>query len=202
MRKTGIAALVLTFTAGIGLAVTSGTPRALADGSQQQICVQSAYVPCLNDWNGANTYVKMGNYNWTTNNDFEVIFNTSQCGGGRVTAVADGDAHNCPFGITELDHQLHGYPLGQVEYVPTGQCIGTTASGTGYLGTCAGNNGSGGQNGTNDVIESAAGLLINKYWSDAYNGGTCCIYYGYGGGGSQGSPVYLWSSPMDSWTGF
>jgi hypothetical protein len=175
-----------------------------AEAFQQEICGNGGTGWCMNDWNGANTYVKMYAGN-SSHEDFVAIFNVSQCGNGKVHSTIGGDATDCPFGVKQLDYEWQGYPIGQIEYAPTGQCIGSVSStdGTAYLGNCGNNSGIGGITGSTLIISSVDGTLIDRYWSDAYNlSGSCCISYGLTSGGNSGTPLYEWGYPLTSWGGF
>lgn len=194
IKKTVVvAAATLTLIAGIGVA--SPGP---AFATQQQICGNGGSGYCMNDWNGDNQYVKMYNGS-VSHEDFEEIYNVSECGSGSVTSTYYGDATNCPFVDANLDRAFRGDPIVQIEYIPTSQCIGTTSSGTAWLGSCANNEGVGGGTGVTliNVYEGGStALLINRYWSDYYSSGSnyqpCFVY----SGGNPGA--YLWMNSDES----
>jgi hypothetical protein len=173
----GLAA-VLSVT---GLVFSTGTAHA----AQQQICGNEGSGYCMNNWNGANQYVKMY-YGNSSHEDFGFIFNITECGGGRVTS-------NCPFADKGLDNAFKGDAIGQIEYWPTGQCIGTTSAGTAWLGNCANNSGVGGGTGSTLIDDNlqTTDILIDRYWSDYYSSGSNYAPRDLYSGGSLGAYLYL-----------
>jgi hypothetical protein len=100
----------------LALALTGQTG---AFATQQQICGNSGSGYCMNDWNGANQYVKMY-YGGVSHEDFGVIFEVSACGSGVVTYNASTGT-GCPFSDGHIDANFAGWPIVQVKYWPTGQ---------------------------------------------------------------------------------
>jgi hypothetical protein len=191
-------AVLVAASVAVALALAlTGQTRAFA--TQQQICGNGGSGYCMNDWNGANQYVKMY-YGGVSHEDFGVIYEVSACGSGAVTYNARTGT-GCPFSDGHIDANFAGWPIVQVIYWPTGQCVGTTSAGTAWLGACADNSGQHGGTGVTDVI-TADNDLLNRYWSDFYGGqlasGWLCS------GGNPGTYLYLNcdSSKATSWGGF
>jgi hypothetical protein len=183
------------------LELTLGTGATPAFATQQQICGNGGSGYCMNNWNGANQYVKMYN-GGVSHEDFEFIYNITECGGGRVTAVYWGDSSNCPFTTVQADKNYRGDPIGQVEYVPTGQCIGTTSAGTAWMGNCANSSGVGGGTGSTQILldlGGATGQLINRYWTDYYSSGSEWTPYSLTSGGNPGTYLYMNGYPGTVW---
>lgn len=136
-----------------------------ADPNPYSICDPLPAEFCLNNWNGADGYVKAYTFTGTINSDFHVQ-GMPRCGNGDLTTA------NCP---------VRGVPAGLFMYQITygdgsGYCIATDTS-TGYAlaGTCNNPNGYGGSYGTIQIAygggcPQAFNLGINNYWTGR-NGG-------------------------------
>lgn len=91
--------------------------------------------------------------------DFEPQVLASMCNKGFVTET-------CPF--TEgsgLNSRYYNSPIVELYAYGENECVATTGSGLGVLGTCPDSAGIGGSNGTIFVYNSAD-YVINRYWSD------------------------------------
>lgn len=133
--KTKIAMLLITLLSAVGLAVGTGAAPALAAG---QICAQSGTGYCLNNWNGANGAVKMGQNGWP-HQHFGTAALSSMCGSGKVTG-------NCPFSNLALDSALFNEPIVTIKDADSGRCVGLASStSTGAIETtCPNTGGTGG----------------------------------------------------------
>lgn len=193
LRRTRLVLLPALAVTGLLLG-TGGSAHA----TQQQICGNGGSGYCMNDWNGSNQYVKMY-YGNSSHEDFGFIFNYTECGGGKVTSTMQGDSADCPFVNKYLDDTLHNDPIGQIEYWPTGQCIGTTTAGTAWLGNCANSSGVGGGTGSTliDYNLGPTDALIDRYWSDYYSSGQNYFPCFLVSGGNPGTYLYM-NSGIDS----
>lgn len=186
---------VLASAAAMLLAGAIGTAAGIspASATQQQICDSESGYYCMNNWNGSNQYVKMYS-GGVSHEDFVTRFNTTECGTGTVQSTMQGDSRNCPFTDKYLDDVTWNMPIVQIEYGPTGQCIGTTSAGTAWMGACAGNNGVGGGTGTTMIYDSLGQYYegyIDRYWSDYYSSGEDYSQYGLQSGNCDGCYLYL-----------
>jgi hypothetical protein len=185
-RLIGILAVVFGLTTGIGTAP--------AYAQQQQVCGNGGSGYCMNDWNALNQYVKMYN-GGVSNEDFGFRDNATECGSGYVTSIEEGlGTTNCPFQDAALDANYSGDTIGQIEYYPTHQCIGTTSAGTAWLGNCANSDGVGGGTGSTMIYdnEEVAGIiLVDRYWSDYYSSGSEDATAYVTSGGSSGAYLYV-----------
>jgi hypothetical protein len=134
IRRRWAAALASVAAAGV-LAVGFGTTPAQASG---QICAQSGTGYCLNNWNGANGAVKMGQNGWP-HQLFGTAALSSMCGGGHVTGT-------CPFSNLALDSALFNEPIVTIKDASSGLCVGLASStSTGAIETtCPNTSGTGG----------------------------------------------------------
>jgi hypothetical protein len=179
MRKRRWLGLLAAGLLGLGIAMGGASPAF----AQQQVCGNGGTGYCINAWFGGPP-VKMYN-GGKSNEDFEFIFNVKECGSGEVTSTFYGDPTNCPFSTAELDKQLRGAPIGQLEYLPTGQCVGT------LTGSAA--SGVGGGTGTTQIYWAIDHvILINRYWSDYYSSAENeSIQCNVTSGGNPGTPLYM-----------
>jgi hypothetical protein len=164
------------------------------------VCGNRGSGYCLNAWNGG-PYVKMyygGNYG---NDQFYLIAESACQGQDYVTAVAAGDALNCPFSNVKYDNEYEGDGIDAIYYVgsfssnsPT-YCVGTgNLNGlpdVGYLGACGDGYGDGIIQGglfvqTSTTYCIGGVVLINKYWTNQ----DAQPAYAYSGG-NPGQPLYV-----------
>lgn len=179
------AALILPFLAVI--------PAAHA--AAYQICGNNGSGYCINAWNGGPT-VRMY-YGGYTNDDF-YTHDVYMCSGSdKVQSTQHHDATNCPFTNAASDNAFWNETIVEVVDGNNGQCVGTSASGYGYLGACGNaTTGSGAINGAFNVLHFNTGCgetLVNRYWSNKESG----AYY-WKSGGNPGT--YLYVNGQDSWT--
>ena len=176
-RALFAAALPVALAAAL---LSSGT----ASATQQQICGNGGSGYCMNAWNGGPS-VKMYNGN-TTHEDFYVE-NIPLCNGYYVTAT-------CPLANHNFDAELMGYPIVQIVYAPTGQCVGSDSSGHGTLTGCnSPTTGLNGGTGTVQILygELAChgfppGNLLNRHYTDAAD-----AWENVESGGNPGQPLIM-----------
>lgn len=159
MRRllTVLAALALTVTLS-GVAQAS-VPEAFCAGNGNGNCmnrVQGGYV-------ANSTIVVAYTHDLDGNENFATAIVTLCNSGGTVTAT-------CPFSNTSIDAQYIGRPtviVAAYNHSP-GLCLGDDGFGNGQLVSCPSGAGSGGGNGTIDVV-SSSNYLINRYETNKSN---------------------------------
>ena len=175
------------------------TPGA-ASASTIQVCGNNGSGYCMNNWNGAGTWVKMY-YGGTVNDSFKIIHLTGDCNGGHVS---NGGTHgNCPFTDPDLDQQYAGAWIDEVKNTQTGLCV-SGAGGQGILGACGSSNGSGAATGAIMIEVRPLGCnnfnteLIDRYWDD-FNSGVPNAYVT--SGGNPGLGLNLDAASPTCWGG-
>lgn len=131
-RRIVLALAAVGLLTGVGLATGPNAFAAL------QICAQSGTGYCLNNWNGANGAVKMGQNGWP-HQHFGNAAVSQMCGSGRVTGT-------CPFSNLALDSALFNQPIEAIKDAESGLCVGlASATSTGAIETtCPNTSGTGG----------------------------------------------------------
>jgi hypothetical protein len=166
----------------------------VAQASSPNICGNAGSGYCINAWNGG-PYVKM--YYGGYSNDNFYLRDVSVCSGSaRVQSTRHGDATDCPFTNPNLDSLFWNDRIVEAVYGNNGECVGTTASGTGFLGSCGSSDGTGAINGAFNALHYYSGCgyaLANRYWSNQFSN-----QYYWVSGGNPGTPLYL--NGQDSWT--
>ncbi len=187
MKKTLLiaAAFLMPFLAAV--------PAAHAQGPN--ICGNDGAGYCINAWNGGPD-VKMY-YGGYANDNFSIQYAYICSGSDLVQSTAHGEATNCPFSNTNLDSgAFWNQPIVKVVDGNNGECVGTSSSGHGYLGSCGNSQGTGAIDGTFNVLwfDSGCGYaFVNRYWS---NRNFIDSYWVSGGN----PDTYLFVGQQQSWT--
>jgi hypothetical protein len=156
MRK-----IVLLVMAAIFLPFLGAVPAAQA--SSPDICGNGGSGYSVNAWNGG-PYVKM--YYGGYSNDNFYIHDVYACSGSdKVQSTAHGESTNCPFSNSNLDNNFWNDTIVEVVYGNDGECVGTSANGYGYLGSCGNTQGSGAIDGAFNVLwyDSGGYAFVNRY---------------------------------------
>ena len=185
---------VLLVAAAFLLPFLAAVPAAQA--SSPNICGNGGSGYCINAWNGG-PYVKM--YYGGYSNDNFYIRDVYMCSGSDlVQSTAHGEATNCPFSNQNLDSDPNfwNHPIVEVVYGNNGECVGTSANGYGYLGSCGNSAGSGAINGAFNVLwyDSGCGYaFVNRYWTNHNSDASYWV--------SGGNPnTYLYVGRQEAWT--
>jgi hypothetical protein len=190
-----VAIVGMLFASSLG--AISGQAKAVADQAKTQssvspaapafeVCTyQGSSSLCLNRYQGgtdAGTNV-IGYNAGSDDNGFIIVSISDMCRSGHVS-----DAIDCPFTLGRgLNVRYNGDSIVEIQTLGLSSplCVGDSGStsGSAALGLCPDNDGNGGSNGTIFVLsESDPSFVVNRYWSDATNGGNgynpqwMCIY--------------------------
>jgi hypothetical protein len=138
-----------------------------AQAASTALCGNNGSGYCINAWNGGPT-VKM--YYGDYANDNFYLRDVSLCSGSdRVQSTQHGETTNCPFSNANLDNTFWNNTIVEAVYANNGACVGTSASGYGYLGSCGNSAGSGAIDGAFNVLHFYTGCgyaLVNRYWTN------------------------------------
>jgi len=194
-RRPMLFALAAVFSLFVALIMP-----AASSASTIQVCGNGGSGYCMNNWNGAGTWVKMY-YGGTVNDSFKIIHLTGDCNGGHVS---NGGTHgNCPFADPDLDQQYAGAQIDEVQSIQTGLCV-SGAGGQGVLGACGSSSGSGAATGAIMIEVRPLGCnyhnteLVDRYWSD-FNSGVPPAYVT--SGGNPGLGLNLDAASATCWGG-
>jgi hypothetical protein len=167
-----------------------------AHAAQIEICAGGL---CINAWGGkAGAAVRMETPG-ATNEEF-TFDAIDLCSGSIYVTGSPG----CPFILNYgINTGLRGYIIGQLVYVPTGQCVAATGT-TAYLGKCnTVSTGTGGSPGTVVVDQGGAtGDLVDRALTNSSTAaaGTAVLEW-LASGGSAAAPLYMGSVAPSSWSG-
>lgn len=176
---------ILLVAAAVLLPFLAAAPAAQA--ASTAICGNEGSGYCINAWNGGPT-VKMY-YGGYTNDNF-YLRDAAVCSGtATVQSTQHNEATNCPFSNANLDNVFYNDTIVEAVDANNGECVGTSASGYGYLGACGNSAGSGAIDGAFNVLHFTTGCgwtLVNRYYTNK-NG---VVSY-WASGGSPNTYLYV-----------